>query len=56
LCALGVPKQEKWLARNLASLDVPVSIGVGGTFDVMAGKVKRAPLWMQNPVWSGSIA
>ena len=48
LCALGVPKQEKWLARNLAALEVPVSIGVGGTFDVMAGKVKRAPLWMQK--------
>ena len=48
LCALGVPKQEKWLARNLAILQVPVSIGVGGTFDVMAGKVRRAPLWMQK--------
>ena len=48
LCALGVPKQEKWLARNLAALEVPVSIGVGGTFDVMAGIVKRAPLWMQK--------
>ena len=48
LCALGIPKQEKWLAHNLTRLQVPVSIGVGGTFDVMAGKVKRAPLWMQK--------
>jgi N-acetylglucosaminyldiphosphoundecaprenol N-acetyl-beta-D-mannosaminyltransferase len=48
LCALGVPKQEKWLAQNLQALQVPVSIGVGGTFDVMAGKVNRAPLWMQK--------
>lgn len=48
LCALGVPKQEKWLSRNLQLLGVPVSIGVGGTFDVMAGLVKRAPLWMQR--------
>src|SRR5665647_2427483 len=42
LCALGVPKQENWLSNNLPQLRVPVSIGVGGTFDVMAGKVKRA--------------
>ena len=48
LAALGVPKQEKWLAKNLAALNVPVSMGVGGTFDVMAGAVKRAPLWMQR--------
>ena len=48
LCALGVPKQEKWLFRNLENLNVAVTIGVGGTFDVMAGKVTRAPVWMQQ--------
>ena len=48
LCALGVPKQEKWLAKHLTELNVPVSIGVGGTLDVMAGIVKRAPRWMQK--------
>ena len=48
LAALGVPKQEKWLAAHMNELNVPVSIGVGGTFDVMAGVVKRAPLWMQK--------
>ena len=48
LAALGVPKQEKWLAAHMNDLNVPVSIGVGGTFDVMAGVVKRAPLWMQK--------
>ena len=48
LVALGVPKQEKWLAKYKAELDVPVSIGVGGTFDVMAGVMKRAPRWMQR--------
>lgn len=48
LAALGVPKQEKWLAKYKDKLNVPVSIGVGGTFDVMAGVVKRAPLWMQK--------
>ena len=48
LAALGVPKQEKWLAAHLAELAVPVSMGVGGTFDVMAGVMKRAPRWMQR--------
>ena len=48
LVALGVPKQEKWLAKHLKELQVPVAIGVGGTLDVMAGAVKRAPLWMQK--------
>lgn len=48
LAALGVPKQEKWLATHKDELNVPVSIGVGGTFDVMAGVVKRAPKWMQR--------
>jgi len=48
LVALGVPKQEKWLSKQLAYLKVPVAIGVGGTFDVMAGIMKRAPLWMQK--------
>ena len=48
LVALGVPKQEKWLYTHLDELNVPVSIGVGGSFDVMAGVMKRAPLWMQK--------
>ncbi|WP_442891484.1 WecB/TagA/CpsF family glycosyltransferase [Dendrosporobacter sp. 1207_IL3150] len=48
LVALGVPKQEKWLAQNIAQLGVPIAIGVGGTFDVMAGVVNRAPIWMQR--------
>jgi N-acetylglucosaminyldiphosphoundecaprenol N-acetyl-beta-D-mannosaminyltransferase len=48
LVALGVPKQEKWLQQNLAILNIPLSIGVGGTFDVMAGNVRRAPVWMQK--------
>ena len=48
LVGLGVPKQEKWIFNNLKNLNVPVSIGVGGTFDVLAGNVKRAPRWMQQ--------
>ncbi len=46
--ALGVPKQEKWLYAHMDELKVPVSIGVGGTLDVMAGVMKRAPRWMQE--------
>lgn len=48
LVALGVPKQEKWLSHNMDKLAIPVSIGVGGTLDVMAGVMKRAPRWMQR--------
>lgn len=48
LVALGVPKQEKWLKKHKDALDVPVSIGVGGTLDVMAGTMRRAPVWMQK--------
>ncbi|MBR5163599.1 MAG: WecB/TagA/CpsF family glycosyltransferase, partial [Schwartzia sp.] len=48
LVALGVPKQEKWLNKHKEELDVPVSIGVGGTLDVMAGTMRRAPVWMQK--------
>ncbi|MFB3879978.1 MAG: WecB/TagA/CpsF family glycosyltransferase [Armatimonadota bacterium] len=46
--ALGAPRQEKWIRRHMAELQVPVAIGVGGAFDVFAGRVKRAPEWMQR--------
>ena len=45
--ALGTPKQEKWLYRHRARLDVPVAVGVGASFDFEAGRVRRAPRWMQ---------
>ncbi len=48
LCALGVPKQELWIRKYLPELKVSAAIGVGGTLDVMAGTMKRAPLWMQK--------
>ncbi len=49
LVAFGNPKQEKWIYRNRAALgNVPVCMGVGGTFDFLAGDVRRAPLWMQH--------
>ena len=46
--ALGVPKQEKWIYSHKQELGASLLIGVGGTFDVMAGVMKRAPLWMQK--------
>lgn len=48
LVALGVPRQEKWIALHQAALGVPVCMGVGGSFDVFAGTVQRAPRWMQR--------
>ena len=42
--ALGSPMQERWMTRYLPTLNVKVCQGVGGTFDVIAGRVKRAPL------------
>lgn len=48
LVALGVPRQEKWLAEHQGALGVPVAMGVGGSFDVFAGRVKRAPLFFQK--------
>ena len=46
--ALPSPRKEYWLAEEMKRLDVPFSMGVGGSFDVYAGRVKRAPLWMQR--------
>jgi N-acetylglucosaminyldiphosphoundecaprenol N-acetyl-beta-D-mannosaminyltransferase len=48
LVAYGAPHQEKWIARNLAHLGVPVAMGVGGAFDFISGEAKRAPHWVQR--------
>lgn len=48
LIAFGNPKQEVWFSRNRDRLKVPVSIGIGGTFEFITGSVARAPLWMQK--------
>jgi N-acetylglucosaminyldiphosphoundecaprenol N-acetyl-beta-D-mannosaminyltransferase len=39
------PRKEFWLSANLHSLGVPFAMGVGGSFDVMAGVHRRAPRW-----------
>lgn len=43
LVGLGFPRQEKFIAKNLPSLGVKVALGCGGSIDVFAGKVSRAP-------------
>lgn len=48
LAALGQPKGELWLAEHLEALAVPVSVQVGASFDFVAGRVARAPRWMQR--------
>lgn len=48
LVAFGNPKQEKWLAMHRHRLEVPVCIGVGGSFDFLSGRISRAPGWMQR--------
>ena len=48
LVAYGVPAEERWIARNRLRLGVPVMIGVGGTFDFVAGVTRRAPVWMRR--------
>jgi len=48
LVAFGAPKQELWIRRYQSEIQAPVAIGVGGTFDLLAGRLKRAPLWMQR--------
>jgi N-acetylglucosaminyldiphosphoundecaprenol N-acetyl-beta-D-mannosaminyltransferase len=48
LVAYGVPVEEKWIARNWERLGVPVMVGVGGSFDFVAGLTKRAPVWMRR--------
>jgi N-acetylglucosaminyldiphosphoundecaprenol N-acetyl-beta-D-mannosaminyltransferase len=48
LAGLGSPRQERWLAENLAATACSVGIGVGGSFDVLAGNVRRAPAVWRN--------
>jgi N-acetylglucosaminyldiphosphoundecaprenol N-acetyl-beta-D-mannosaminyltransferase len=45
---IGVPKQEKWMARMRERLHAPVLVGVGAAFDFHAGLIPQAPTWMQR--------
>ena len=46
--AISSPKKEHFLGRYQAQMRVPFAMGVGGTFDVAAGVITRAPVWMQR--------
>ena len=46
--AYGAPQQDRWIARNLSRLGIPVAIGVGGAFDFISGRAGRAPRSLQR--------
>jgi N-acetylglucosaminyldiphosphoundecaprenol N-acetyl-beta-D-mannosaminyltransferase len=48
LVAFGNPKQEKWIWMHRRRLGVPLSMGVGGSFDILVGDMRRAPRWVQK--------
>jgi exopolysaccharide biosynthesis WecB/TagA/CpsF family protein len=48
LIGFGNPKQEIWVERNRANLKCGIAVGIGGTFNFIAGAVKRAPDWMRH--------
>jgi len=48
MVAWGQPKQEIWIGENFDKLNIDLVIGLGGTFDFLAGKIKRAPKLLQK--------
>lgn len=48
LVAFGSPKQEIWIKEHLKNLPVTVAMGVGGAFDMISGRVLRAPAWIRS--------
>ena len=48
LVCLGAPKQELWMAENINRLNTQICAGLGGSLDVFAGRVKRAPIFFQK--------
>ncbi len=48
IVGLGCPKQEKFMYHHCKELGVPISFGLGASFDFEAGNIKRAPRWMAN--------
>lgn len=46
--ALGSPKGERWMTRNLPHLKVPLCIQIGASLDFAAGRVRRAPAWIRQ--------
>lgn len=48
ILGLGSPKQEKFIYKYRNRLNIPISLGLGASFDFEAGNIKRAPKWMSN--------
>jgi N-acetylglucosaminyldiphosphoundecaprenol N-acetyl-beta-D-mannosaminyltransferase len=50
LLFVGMPSpfKETWIHQHAAELEVPFMLGVGGSFDVFAGRIRRAPRWIQQ--------
>lgn len=48
IVGLGCPKQEKFMYHHCEELGVPISFGLGASFDFESGNIKRAPKWMAN--------
>jgi N-acetylglucosaminyldiphosphoundecaprenol N-acetyl-beta-D-mannosaminyltransferase len=46
--SLTAPKQDRWIAKHIDQLNVHIAIGIGGAFEVAAGTIDRAPIWMQK--------
>ena len=46
--ALGAPKQEYWIYEHARRLGVPVTMGIGGSFEMVGGVIPRAPRWLQR--------
>ena len=46
--AFSSPKKEYWVNKHLNEMNIPFVMGVGGSFDVVAGVTDRAPKWMQK--------
>ncbi|NIM03629.1 WecB/TagA/CpsF family glycosyltransferase [bacterium] len=45
---MGTPRGEKWIYQNLEQLNVPVCMGIGGSLDVISGRLRRAPAWLRQ--------
>jgi len=45
---LSTPKQERFMAETLSQFDVPIMVGIGAAFDLVSGKVRQSPRWIQR--------
>jgi N-acetylglucosaminyldiphosphoundecaprenol N-acetyl-beta-D-mannosaminyltransferase len=54
---LGAPKQEFFIRNHIRPLNIPLAVGIGGSFEILSGKLNRAPMWMQSSglEWAYSV-